>query len=335
MLSFLQPLVTNWPVIILVAVTSLVITLTLDYLFFKESRAIKLLRKHIYLIAILAIIYVILYFLHLQVIGNVLVLLYSAYIIDRITNLYITKFFGEILQNYELKTIFSFFARAFIWISALFMVLYVIGIDIGPLLTSLGITSIIVGLALQTTLSNAFSGMAITSEGSIKEEDVIEIPDLKILGKVEHITWRGVHLRTMYDTYVIIPFDYLSKNIVINRTRKWPWYWARLDFGVSYFEDLQKVEDKIKEILEKLGYEGKVFFQDFGNSNINLTVLVKVYSPQEELEKKSELIKTIKKEFDKAGIEISFPNRNVFIRPETLDKVLDKIFRYYEKMRKD
>ncbi len=321
-------LVKDWEALAIAIGTAFAITIILDYFLFKEQRALQLFRKNLYLGFLVATAYVAFYFIGLKPIGDILVILFAAYMLDKLIILYLKKIIGEIIGNLELQTISIFLSRVIVWSSAFFFILSALGIDLGPILASLGIGSIVIGLALQSTLSNLFSGMAMASEGVIKEGDILEIPDLGIVGQVEDITWRSVHLRTMFDTYVIIPFDYLSKNVVINRTRKWRWYWAKLKFGVSYFEDLDKVKEILRSIIARHGLEGRIYFREFGDSNINLDVLIKVKNIKEELEKLDLLIREIKKEFDRLGIEISFPNRNIFLRAETLDDVLRKIKEY-------
>jgi small-conductance mechanosensitive channel len=67
----------------------------------------------------------------------------------------------------------------------------------------------ILGLALQETLGNLFSGIALSLEDSVEVGDVIRSGD--ILGVVESVRWRGTHLRTFNNNVLIVPNSVLAR----------------------------------------------------------------------------------------------------------------------------
>ncbi|AAR39371.1 NEQ531 [Nanoarchaeum equitans Kin4-M] len=316
-----------WEKLIIPIIVSFAIIILLDKFFFKDDKAFILLRKNLYLGFFIGTIYAVLYFFNLKILGDLVAIIYAAKLLDNIIVIYIRRIVGEFFKTKETEFAIILIARTFLWLTAVHMVLSSFGIDIAPLLTSLGIGSIVIGLALQSTLSNFFSGMAIASEGILKEGDIIELPELGIRGTIIDITWRGVHIKTISDTIAIIPFNYINNNIIINKTKHWPWYWGRINFGISYYSDLDKAKQLIRTILKEKGLEGDVRFTNFGDNNIEGVIFFKVYNILDELKYKDELIREIKRRFDREGIEISFPNRNIYLRPEGLDKVLDIIKR--------
>ena len=67
----------------------------------------------------------------------------------------------------------------------------------------------ILGLALQETLGNLFSGIALSLEDSFEVGDVIRSGD--ILGVVESVRWRGTRLRTFNNNVLIVPNSVLAR----------------------------------------------------------------------------------------------------------------------------
>jgi len=154
----------DWFAIAIIIATSFAVTVILDYFLFKEMKALQLFRKNLYLGLLVGISYLFFYLINLKVVGDILVIIYAAYLIDKLINIYLKKIVGEIVGNIELQTISLFLSKAIVWSSAFFFILSAMGINLGPILASLGIGSIVLGLALQSTLSNLFAGMAMASE---------------------------------------------------------------------------------------------------------------------------------------------------------------------------
>ncbi len=76
----------------------------------------------------------------------------------------------------------------------------------------LGATTIlaaVLGLALQDTLGNLFSGISLHMERGIHVGDVLHSGDF--IGVVERVTWRAVRLRTFNNNIVMIPNSLLAR----------------------------------------------------------------------------------------------------------------------------
>lgn len=74
-----------------------------------------------------------------------------------------------------------------------------------PLVTTLGLGGLAVGLALQATLANIFAGLHIISDKPIDIGDFIELPDANISGYVEDIGCRSTKVKTLPTQIVIVP----------------------------------------------------------------------------------------------------------------------------------
>lgn len=86
-------------------------------------------------------------------------------------------------------------------------------VDLAALFTTSTILGVIIGLALQDTLGNLFSGLAIQADQPFQIGDVISIPT-KGEGVVEQVSWRGVQIRTFQNKLIVISNSVLGKEVV-------------------------------------------------------------------------------------------------------------------------
>jgi small-conductance mechanosensitive channel len=95
------------------------------------------------------------------------------------------------------------------------MALESLGVPVAPLLTTLGIGSLAVALALQETLANFFAGLHLLADRPVRPGDYIKIQD-GAEGFVETIGWRSSRLRTNANNTVIVPNQKLSQAVLTN-----------------------------------------------------------------------------------------------------------------------
>lgn len=100
---------------------------------------------------------------------------------------------------------------AIVYLGVLLSILaFVFGVPIGGLLATSGIIAIILGLALQSTLSDVFSGIALTLGRPYVLGDWICLSD-GTEGRVVSSNWRSTHLLTSAHNLVILPNSVLAK----------------------------------------------------------------------------------------------------------------------------
>jgi small-conductance mechanosensitive channel len=95
------------------------------------------------------------------------------------------------------------------------MALESLGVPVAPLLTTLGIGSLAVALALQDTLANFFAGLHLLADRPVRPGDYIKVHDGEE-GYVETIGWRSSRLRTTKNNIVVVPNQKLSQAILTN-----------------------------------------------------------------------------------------------------------------------
>jgi small-conductance mechanosensitive channel len=115
-----------------------------------------------------------------------------------------------------------------------------LGISLAPALTALGVGSLAVGLGLQDTLSNFFSGVYLLVDKPVRPGDLIKVDAFE--GTVEAIGWRSTHLRTAGNNLVVVPNATLSKAIITNYQRPSPAVGSDVRVEVANDNDPDAVE---------------------------------------------------------------------------------------------
>ena len=217
----------------------------------------------------------------------------------------------------SIKQMLSRIMYGIVLIIGFFIALGVMQLDkvLTSVLAGAGVVGLAIGLALQGTLSNTFSGLMLSFLPKVRIGDFIEAQDKS--GYVDEIKLRNITLRQTDNEYVIIPNSIFIENPFTNYSLS---NRSRIDVscGVGYESNLQKVEDLVNKIItenfEQKENEGvEFFFTEFGDSSINFVTRFWISStkPKPKLEAKHKAIKLIKKNFDEAGINIPFPIRTL------------------------
>jgi small-conductance mechanosensitive channel/CRP-like cAMP-binding protein len=94
---------------------------------------------------------------------------------------------------------------------------YVMQLPVKGLLATSGVMAIVIGLALQSTLSDVFSGIVLNTTKPYQIGDWISIDGTE--GKVVDIDWRATHLLTSQSSMVVIPNSVAAKTKIMNLSR--------------------------------------------------------------------------------------------------------------------
>jgi len=104
--------------------------------------------------------------------------------------------------------------------------------DLAGLVTALGVSSIVIGLALQDTLGSVMSGIALLFERPFSVGDWLTVGE--VTGQVIDINWRAVRLQTFEREMVIIPHKLIGNEIIRNFSRPIAIHAERIRHGFSY-----------------------------------------------------------------------------------------------------
>jgi small-conductance mechanosensitive channel len=216
--------------------------------------------------------------------------------------------------------IFRKVSNLIIYAIAFMIILDRLDVNISPFIASLGIGGLAIALALQSTLTNLLAGTYVTADGVIKKGHYIMLENGPE-GFVEEISWRSTKLRHWQGNIIVLPNSKLAEATVTDFEVPDTSMWFTVTCGVSYKSDLEKVErvalEVAKEVIQKLPEGAKdeeplVRFTEFGDSNINLVVILKTVNRPGQFPLKNELIKALHKRFHEEGIEIQYPVRKLY-----------------------
>lgn len=99
--------------------------------------------------------------------------------------------------------------------AVLSVVAYVFGVPVGTLIATSGVFAIVLGLALQSTLSDVFSGIALNLGRSYSVGNWI-ILESGVQGRVIETNWRATHLSNATNDLVVVPNSALAKSQLVN-----------------------------------------------------------------------------------------------------------------------
>ncbi|MDQ3711062.1 MAG: mechanosensitive ion channel family protein [Acidobacteriota bacterium] len=118
-------------------------------------------------------------------------------------------------NDYEISSLLRNVFSIILYIVAFFIIFnsQYPGVDLAALFTTSTILGVIIGLALQDTLGNLFSGLAIQADQPFQIGDVVTIEN-KGSGVVENISWRGVKIRTFQNKLLVISNSVLGKEAI-------------------------------------------------------------------------------------------------------------------------
>jgi small-conductance mechanosensitive channel len=126
---------------------------------------------------------------------------------------------------------------------------FVWGKEIGGAIATLGVTSIVVGLALQEPLGNLFSGLVLLMERPFEVGESIEVGEVS--GTVKEVNWRSAHIEAMGGAIQVVPNSTLNKETIVNYSRPKPRRMEFIEVGFSYQDAPNKVRQALLELMLK------------------------------------------------------------------------------------
>ena len=208
---------------------------------------------------------------------------------------------------------------------AAYALLEVWNIDPTAWLASAGVVGIAVGFAARETLANLFAGFFIIADTPYKLGDYVVL-DTGERGEVTNVGIRSTRLLTRDDVEITIPNSEMANRKIVNQSGgRWVKFRIRLKVGVAYGSDV----DHVVEVLEAIAGEHarvcrspkpRVRMRGFGDSSLDFELLCWVDHPADRGLVTHELYMDIYKTLGREGIEIPFPQRDLWVRrlPEPL-----------------
>ena len=190
--------------------------------------------------------------------------------------------------------------------------LQVIGVPMTSMIAVLGAAGLAVGLALKDSLSNIASGVMLVSLRPFRVGDVVDIAGES--GTVESISIFHTRLRGADNQVITLPNNLITSESITNLT---PDVMRRIELviGIGYDDDIDQARDIALELMRADARvlkepEPSVLVYSLGDNSVNLGIRCHT-SNEDHFSTQCELTEWIKKGFDKAGISIPFPQRDV------------------------
>jgi len=194
----------------------------------------------------------------------------------------------------------------------------------------LGALSVGIGFGLQTIINNLVSGIILAFERPIQIGDDIKIGELS--GKVQEVGVRASKIRAYDGSDIVVPNGDLLSGQLINWTLSDKKRRIEIFIGVAYSSNMKLV----KEIIEKQLVRDRilknpapiVLMENFGDNSVDFRVLFWVESMDFWVETKAEVMTGIFEAFTENGIEIPFPQRDLYLKSipsELQEKVKNSI----------
>lgn len=262
-----------------------------------------------------------------------ILLFLGAVTVLRLLGLYFFDVHLRARTGFQLPPLLPAVTMFVVYLIAAFVTLRVIfpKLELGGLIATSAVTSLVLGLALQPILSNFFAGLVISVERPFRINDWIKVGDFD--GRVVAITWRTTHLRTRENDNLVIPNSKLADERLVNYYYPHPMHLERIKVGASYDVPPYRVRRALLEaiagvpgVLDKPTPE--VFLPLFDDSAIVYELRVWLDDVANAPRIASEVRGRIWEVFRKEGIAIPYPIRTVEIarrpRPRAAEAGADR-----------
>ncbi len=254
-------------------------------------------------------------------IAEILLILFTGYVFLEI----LLSFFGDWLPRVRGQTplapIIKDLLRAFALVGvALLGVKHVFpDVDIGAIMTTSAILSVVVGLALQESLSNVFAGIMLTIDRPYKAGDWIEIDGKE--GKVLDSNWRSTRVLTRDDDIIYVPNSTMAKGNIVNLTDPTPEHLCRKKIGIEYGAPPNKVRNVLINVMSHVDGVLKtpppdVHIVEYADHAVQYDLRFWIVEYDRRVKIESEIMRSVWYHLKREGIAIPFPIRELHIRRE-------------------
>ena len=198
-----------------------------------------------------------------------------------------------------------------------------------------GVMALIVGFAAQEAFANIIGGLFIISFKPFRIGDLVKVTDTMV-GTVTDITLRHTVIRNFENKMIVIPNSIINKEKLINYKLGELKCCERIEIGISYDSDIDLAKKIMQEECEKHPLildnrneldiqEGKPIVKtaliELNDSSMTIRAWTWGKDFSDSFQLKIDVLESIKKRFDKEGIEIPFPYRTIVMKKDIASKV--------------
>lgn len=218
------------------------------------------------------------------------------------------------------------FSGIVIYAIAILVALDVLGVNVMPFVAGAGVVGIAVGFAAKDTLSNLIAGILLIIDRPFEIGDRIELwsapQGSATWGDVIDVGLRATKIRTTDNIVIIIPNNEIMMRDIVNYTTISTDIRIRVPIGVSYDTDIKKAKSVILEVAKTAESVLKdpptrVVVRQFGESSVDLELRAWIKDARKRMDTISYITDKVKEAFDREGIEIPYPKRDITVTQKT------------------
>ena len=258
------------------------------------------------------------FLINLPNIAIAIVVLVIAYFASRTMSSIVEKFIGKRISQRSVRNLVAKVASAVVILLGLYLAMTILKFDdtLKTIVSAAGVSGIVIGLALQGTLSNTISGVVLSFRKNLNLGNWVETNGFE--GEVIDISLNYFVMKEADNNMVIIPnktiLESPFKNYSLTKEMR-----ISVTCGVEYGADLEAVKKLTIDTIasnfdqKKFGKEVEFYFTEFADSSINFLCRFWIDGEKtlDKLNAQSTAIIEIKKAFDSADINIPFPIRTI------------------------
>jgi len=216
-----------------------------------------------------------------------------------------------------LKDIFVSTSGGLAMIVGILLALSQLGISIAPMLAGLGVAGFVIGFALQDTLGNFAAGAMILIYRPYDVDDFVEVTGAS--GLVKKMNLVSTTITTFDNQTLVVPnskiWGNVIKNVTAQKVRR-----VDLEFGIGYGDDIEKAERVLADVVSNHELvlhkpETNIKLHTLGDSSVNFVVRPWVKT-DDYWTVYWDITREVKLRFDREGISIPFPQRDVHLYSE-------------------
>lgn len=197
------------------------------------------------------------------------------------------------------------------------------GENISSLVLSLGVGSLAIALGAQETIANMIAGFVIMIDRPFRIGDRVQLPSGEI-GDVIDIGLRSTRILDFNHNVIISPNAELIKGKIINFSYPERHVRLKVNVGVAYGSDIQKVKKNLLSVAHKQSGvlpdpPPNVLLTNLGDSALEFSLLCRTDDYKNKSKIEEELRVNIYEAFQREGIEIPFPQRVVHLSNASTD----------------
>lgn len=244
--------------------------------------------------------------------------IFAAYFLSKYANRLSIKLTSKHVKQESINRIIAKLVSIMVIMLGVFLALGILDLSktLTSLITGAGVLGLVIGLALQGTLSNTISGIVISFRDKIQIGNWVETNGLA--GEIIDINLKNFTMKQTDNNIVFLPNKMILETPLKNYSLT-PHTRCELQCRVAYDSNLELVEKLTLDTLDKTfikfddSKHAEFFFTEFAESSINFKCRFWIEGTKNfhKLHATNLAIIAIKKAFDSEGIRIPYPIRTL------------------------